>query len=461
MDVFKLGLRTILGIILPGAILVMAFLYGVWNFTYILIQPKDSFSWSEIQLFLSFIPLFIISYLLGNWMRLEAADKIDKKSSKYLLKGHVQPGSANEKELENAKRELTTKKDYENVNIPKGFDQWIFRREEFPYPLWELRKFQIYHPREVFNFFKSYRDCMVNPEKQGSKEFFNYCKMVILDSDKQSLKEEVQYAEGITRFFAGTYTALQYSSWILLLSALITFTFLYISLFTDKAFTSYNLSVHVFIPFLLALAMYFMNQKIIHRFRLLRLKEVDTVYEAFYLVHRHINHCKICSEYNNALNDNKFRKRQELIDDAFKNSQLSENALSPVSLEKLILFMKDKSKSEEYLSSIYFAGKEGDHPYFLQNDKIAIGLSVLPEDAKKSGKRKSHPHQEEAIIVLNGSILLEIDKNGKATQKVLNQGDMFVINKSQCHHILPIDDKDAAYIFVKTNPAEEPRAIDC
>jgi hypothetical protein len=38
---------------------------------------------------------------------------------------------------------------------------------------------------------------------------------------------------------------------------------------------------------------------------------------------------------------------------------------------------------------------------------------------------------------------------------------MRVIEKGQCHRILAINNQDATFLFVKTNPAEEPTEEPC
>lgn len=161
----------------------------------------------------------------------------------------------------------------------------------------------------------------------------------------------------------------------------------------------------------------------------------------------------------NHLIKEQYTERENLIKEAF--FQNGENAQGPLDLDFLISLMKLKSRDKQYLSSLYFAGGILDHPFMLQNDSIAIGLSVLPEDAEKAGLSKKHPHQEEVIIVLNGSILLEVMELGQHQKIVLNSGDLHVIKKGQCHRIFPIDNKDAAFLFVKTNPSLEPRGEDC
>ena len=155
--------------------------------------------------------------------------------------------------------------------------------------------------------------------------------------------------------------------------------------------------------------------------------------------------------------DDKYLERTRLLVEAFRRG-----GQTGVALGDLVAVMKEESASKDYLSSLYFAGAEGDHPYFLRNDRVAMGLAVLPEDADKAGLRKRHPHQTEVIVVLDGTLRLEVTKNsGQPVQCVLAQGDVYVIEPGECHRILPVEGQDAAFLFIKTNPAQEPRGEDC
>jgi quercetin dioxygenase-like cupin family protein len=123
--------------------------------------------------------------------------------------------------------------------------------------------------------------------------------------------------------------------------------------------------------------------------------------------------------------------------------------------------MRERSLSKPYLSSLYFAGADVDHPFFLKNETVAIGISVLPEDAEKAGKRKCHPHQVELIVVLLGALSLHTVEGNQKRSYDLKKGAEFVIGKGVCHWITAVSDEPSAYLFVKTNPAQQPRGIDC
>ena len=100
-------------------------------------------------------------------------------------------------------------------------------------------------------------------------------------------------------------------------------------------------------------------------------------------------------------------------------------------------------------------------PYFVKNQRIAVGLAVLPEDEQKSRVAKRHPHQSEVICVIDGILRLEVDEEGQTSERILEQGQVYVIHPGRCHRITSIDERSAAYLFVKTNPVEEPREEYC
>lgn len=102
-----------------------------------------------------------------------------------------------------------------------------------------------------------------------------------------------------------------------------------------------------------------------------------------------------------------------------------------------------------------------DQPFFLENSKISAGLSVLTEDVPNAGKAKRHPEQTEAIIVIQGMLCLHHGVDGTMQQTILRQGEYFLIGKGICHWNSCMDDIDAAYLFMKTNPSKEPRSEPC
>jgi quercetin dioxygenase-like cupin family protein len=150
--------------------------------------------------------------------------------------------------------------------------------------------------------------------------------------------------------------------------------------------------------------------------------------------------------------------RANLLKDAWEASQAQGLASRSLHLEALVALMKERSLKHPELSSLYFAGAFEDHPYCLKTDRIAVGLAVLPEDAPKAGLWKRHPHQQEAIFVLQGALKLIIE-NQPAEE--VEAGELRVIEKGQCHRIVPDDNHTCVYLFVKTHPTEEPISEGC
>jgi quercetin dioxygenase-like cupin family protein len=150
--------------------------------------------------------------------------------------------------------------------------------------------------------------------------------------------------------------------------------------------------------------------------------------------------------------------RETLLESAARES-VAKGGTRAIDLDVLIGLMKQASREPDLcaLSSLYFAGAFDDHRYFLHNTAVAIGLAVLPEDREKAGQRKAHPHQQEIMVVLRGRMRVELE--GETLEKVA--GDVLVIGPGRCHRVLPIDGQDAAYLFIKTWPAREPREVDC
>ena len=156
-----------------------------------------------------------------------------------------------------------------------------------------------------------------------------------------------------------------------------------------------------------------------------------------------------------------YQQRKTLLEDAFRLSGTESNPALAVALPQLVNLIKQRAARCPGLTSLYFAGAETDHPFFLQNSRVAVGISVLPEDAPKAGRTKRHPHQQEVIIVLEGEILLRLQQGAVAENRKLLAGEMWVIGKDQGHCIRPVAGQQAVYMFIKTNPTLEPRGIDC
>jgi len=152
-----------------------------------------------------------------------------------------------------------------------------------------------------------------------------------------------------------------------------------------------------------------------------------------------------------------YQHRARMLEDAWKKSSLSQ-ILPALTFASLVATMKESSRSNAPSTSMYFAGADVDHPYFLKSDALAIGIAVLPEDAEKAKARKRHPHQVEVIFVLEGGLNLYIEGSAPIT---LRKSDYYVIGKNVCHWVTPLEEQPGVFLFVKTNPAQEPRGVSC
>ena len=166
-------------------------------------------------------------------------------------------------------------------------------------------------------------------------------------------------------------------------------------------------------------------------------------------------------DINRAKADPLFLARKKLLEEAARYSGSKTDAHPPLALGALLGRMREAACHDPGLASIYFAGAEGDHPYFLKNQQVSIGISVLPEDAEKCAQAKRHPHQQEIIIILEGNLRLFTRRDGTTSSEELACGEMRVIEKDQCHWLLADAGKTAAFMFIKTCPSREPRGVAC
>jgi len=458
-----LGLRNLLGILFPGGLLILAILG-----CFAVLSPDAGTAVGKAmtgQPSLVISAAFLLSYVAGSVLRLHSADLVDTLSAMLIRRDNKLPTKggpgvaqgtgplqtefdllANLTSSEEVAKGLAhlfqltadPKIEWERRNYSS---KWAWKHDKFPYPVWEWIKFRLYHPPEMVAFYDEYRDCFMKGARRG-KEFFNYCKLVIFsanDGKPHALAEEVQAAEANGRFFAGTFFALTISFFALTATAIT-------SELTHSASRSVN-SIVAILALVVGLAAFFIIAD--GRFRLLRLKEVDIVFDAFFLVHRHPGRCILCSRGEKT---DLFKARRSLVENAFSGG---------MTLQSLLGTMRERSRQDSRLSSLYFCGADRDHPYFLHTDSLAAGFSVLPEDVWKSSVAKRHPHQSEVILVLEGELDLELLEEGGWHTTRLKSGEVKVILPGICHRIFSGNEDPAAFLFVKTHPARKPREEDC
>jgi mannose-6-phosphate isomerase-like protein (cupin superfamily) len=155
---------------------------------------------------------------------------------------------------------------------------------------------------------------------------------------------------------------------------------------------------------------------------------------------------------------NAYEFRKQLLESAWSRRSRSGSERPALTVPALAEAMRQSRHSAQPSTSLYFAGADVDHPYFLHSEALGIGIAVLPEDAEKAKVRKRHPHQAEVMFVLDGGLCLHIE--GRPPLQ-LRKGEHYVIEKNVCHWVTPLENEPGVFAFVKTNPALEPRGVLC
>jgi hypothetical protein len=126
--------------------------------------------------------------------------------------------------------------------------------------------------------------------KASPKDFFNHCKLAVIGGDSP-LANEIRESEGLTRFFAGTETALRLSISRLLapfavVQLLYVLGLIFLQGWVQQLQLPTEINVHVFctvFTFALIGVAVWVCRRILKRFRGVRTKEAMIVYHAFYL----------------------------------------------------------------------------------------------------------------------------------------------------------------------------------
>lgn len=290
MDFKSLGKRDIFGILFPGIIPVLISAYALYAALAPFQLPVTGILEQE---FLVTVLLFASAYLIGSLLRLFAADKVDERSSKYLLKAwqkEYRGRVSKDYELEFRKKMMGFLNGNDVPEIPLGFDDWLWVADKFPYIAWQNRFWRSHGFQEILDFFQQNHKTKMWPQSQVSlKSFYNYCKLAIIDGGG-TLAEEVNTAEGTTRFFAGAFTGMRLSIWLLSISFLIQVLVIIGLAFTLRGGSHLApeldwtvQSIHLVLSLGLILALLWMSRQIIAQFRIIRQKEAETVFHAFYL----------------------------------------------------------------------------------------------------------------------------------------------------------------------------------
>lgn len=422
MNISGSTVRGFFEILMPGMFLLLNITFTIYLFAVVFTPEILPMLNAAVKYFAN--PAFAISllvifgYPVGVVLRLYKNAKIDERSAKHIVRFKV---SERDK---------------------------LYIKDNFFYCNWMREKCKSRMP-EALEFFNKFWGNKDTGNGQKNTTFFNFCKTVVAKHDSNSANE-IFAAEALGRFVAGSYYALRFSVFLMAINAFC----IYIK-FSLRA---------VLLPFFFVIFYLYLLHVILSQYRLLRCKEVDTVFNACYANRDHFE--KLCFPCSDSLstdqtNVEKYNVRKNILLEVWREYNLKSGKKQAIDLQHLIDIMKEKSQIHPYLSSIYFAGSDVDHPFFLKNTKVAFGIAILPEDNEKAGIPKRHPRQIEIIIVIKGSLSLLYDQDDQIKEQIIKENECFVIDKGICHWITSVDEGDAAYIFIKTNPSEEPRSYLC
>ncbi|MGA3024881.1 MAG: hypothetical protein ABSF98_08945 [Bryobacteraceae bacterium] len=212
---------------MPGTIVVLSVLYGLWAINRL---PQPIGGTGSIIAALWGLAFFLVSYALGSILSLRAAGRTDRLSASLVGKEAKPPLEAVKKRLlgfangeaawewfsHGGTREPELSKGNGPIEQPESpeacGDLWAY--DVFPYPCWSLVRLGVYCPREVFLFYWPYHK-QILAQVGKSPHFFNYCKMAVYagnGSISSPLSTEIQEAESNVRFLAGAFDALVISS---------------------------------------------------------------------------------------------------------------------------------------------------------------------------------------------------------------------------------------------------------
>jgi hypothetical protein len=223
---------------------------------------------------------------------MSAANRIDEESGRDFV-GHWRKKCSKkglnvaQLETEFEKHKLALVKGEDLGEVSPEFDDWLRRVDTFPYCALQNRKWQALGPCEVLGFFrKHHRPEMWPVCGTAYAAFFNYCKLAINQSDGP-LADEVNAAEGLTRFFAGTAVACQVSFFVLLVAVVEVVAVVVLSITGQAGFLHPQAlvlgSCYGAFAVVSVLILWLIRHWIVRRFRRIRIRETETVYQAFYL----------------------------------------------------------------------------------------------------------------------------------------------------------------------------------
>lgn len=231
------GARGIFEIFVPGMFLLLNLGAIVYLFPFTDDETKRLIVSGASNPVLVLVIAVGFGYLIGVLLRLFQTDLPDKWSAAWLrrFRRHAR----------------------------KGKDEFkLYATEEFPYIGWIGEVCKEYLPPEAQAF---YDKVWAGRKRAGhNKQFFNYCKTLISSSDERAANE-IYAAESLTRYISGMFYALAFSVVLILVTVIL------------RYFASGQTMAG---PIIILLAYLFAIVEILQHFRVIRIKEVETVFTA-------------------------------------------------------------------------------------------------------------------------------------------------------------------------------------
>lgn len=235
------GIRGTFAIFAPGIFLLLNLATFIYLFPFTHDVMKDIAVTGVSYPVLSSLSIFIFGYLIGIVLRLITVDLVDRWSARWLRRFN-----RHTRQEDGAFR--------------------LFASEEFPYIGWIEEACKLCLPPEALVFYNN-TWTKRNRAGWGNKRFFNYCKNLINSVDEKSANE-IYAAEALSRYMAGMFYAMLFAFCLILLAGILHYIF----------FDKFDATIKFLAMVLFVYS--FIVVRILSRFRFIRIKEVETVFDA-------------------------------------------------------------------------------------------------------------------------------------------------------------------------------------
>ena len=238
------GTKGIFEIFVPGVFLLLNISAMIYSLPFLDDHTKELAVSLASNIAVDVVVSVCFGYLIGILLRLLKTDSLDKFSAWWI-------------------RAFDKKA---RVKTPDGKKAYrLYATDEFPYIGWVGEVASGYLPPTARRF---YERVWLDRQRGGkrNKQFFNFCKLVVSCEDSNAANE-IYAAESFTRYIAGMYYALLFSS-ILIVSTII---------------LRYILMNELLVGFIALLVTYLLSIfVIVQRFRKMRIREVEVIFAASY-----------------------------------------------------------------------------------------------------------------------------------------------------------------------------------